>query len=84
MNLLKVDIKCKLLEIIVTVLVTYQSSQEVTKDIVQFLLNILENKSEPTSTCLTSIDCLTEIELNMPVFFSTNFIWLLLYELKFV
>ncbi|XP_059351271.1 uncharacterized protein LOC130691362 isoform X2 [Daphnia carinata] len=64
MNLLKTDMKCKLLEVIVTVLLTYQPSQEVVVDVVQFLLNVLENKSEPISTCLTSMDCLIEIEMS--------------------
>jgi hypothetical protein len=68
-NQFKIDVKCKLLQIIVTVLLAvYQPSQEVTDDVVQFLLNILDSKGEPVSTCLTSIDCLIEIELNMPVF----------------
>ena len=72
MNIFKIDVKCKLLEMIVTVLLTFknyhQPSQEVTEDVVQFFVNILENNNESASTCLTTIDCLTEIELNMPVF----------------
>ncbi|KAI9565009.1 hypothetical protein GHT06_008751 [Daphnia sinensis] len=64
MNLLKADMKCKLLEVIVTVLLTYQPSQEVVVDVVQFLLNVLENKTEPISTSLTSMDCLIEIEMS--------------------
>ncbi|XP_032778780.2 uncharacterized protein LOC116917422 isoform X3 [Daphnia magna] len=64
MNLLKTDMKCKLLEVIATVLLTYQPSQEVVVDVVQFLLNVLENKTESFSTCLTSMDCLIEVEMS--------------------
>lgn len=67
MNLFKADVKCKLLEVIVTLLLSYQLSREVTDDCVQFLLSILENKSEPAVTCLSSLDCLLEIEMSIPV-----------------
>ncbi len=67
MNLLKTEIKCKLLEVIVTILLTHQPSQEVSVDVAQFLLSILENKSEHVFTYNTSLDCLMEIELDMPV-----------------
>lgn len=67
MNLLKTDMKCKLLEVIATVLLTYQPSQEVVVDVVQFLLNVLKNKTESFSTCLTSMDCLIEVEMSTHV-----------------
>ena len=66
-NSFKTEIKCKLLQVIVTVLLTHEPSQEVTEDVVQFLLSILENKNEPIFTCHTSLDCLMEIELSLPV-----------------
>lgn len=67
MNLFKADVKCKLLEVIVTVMLSFQLSQEVTDDVVDFLMSILDNKNEPTSCFLSSLDCLIEIELNNPV-----------------
>lgn len=51
----------------VTVLLTRQSSSELTSDVVGFLLQTLENQIESPTIWQTSLDCLIEIELHIPV-----------------
>ena len=62
-----VDIKCRLLELITTVLLSCELSNEVVNDVIEFLLTISEDETGHILTQLSSLDCLLEIELNIPV-----------------
>lgn len=76
MNIFKMEVKCKLLEVITSILLMCESSEEITTDVVDFLLGILDSniKTDSVSICTTSINCLTEIEMSIPVIVVSNFL----------
>jgi len=65
-NNLKVDIQSKILIIMTSLLLTQDHDPELTSNVVDFLLKLIENKTESTLVQQFSLDSLIEIELCYP------------------